>query len=61
MKKRDQLQLFQKQLSNTQDFDSDKKSFKSIIKAFDYIQKNDLVSLKAAYQGYISKKLLFSL
>ncbi len=45
MKKRDQLQLFQKQLSNTQDFDSDKKSFKNITKAFDYIQRNDLVSL----------------
>ena len=58
LKKRDQLQLFQKQLSNTQNFDSDKKSFKSIIKAFDYIQKNDLVSLKAAYQDIFQKVIV---
>ena len=55
MRKREQLQLLQKQLLNTQVFDSGKTSFKNVIKAFNYSQKNDLASLKSAYQNTFQK------
>ena len=56
-KKRNQLQLFQKKLSNIQRVGFNKENFKNMTKAFDYTQKNDLVSLKATYQ-YLFQKII---
>lgn len=55
IKRRNQLQLFQKKLSNIQKVDFNKENFKNVTKTLDYIQKNDLISLKATYQDLFQK------
>ncbi len=56
--KKNQLQLLQKQLSNIQGFNFDKKSFKNITRDLNYINKNDLISLRATYQNLFSKVIV---
>ena len=57
IKKRDQLQLFQKQLSNIQSFNSNKENLKNIKRALNYIHKKDLVALKFIYD-YLFQQIL---